>query len=219
MTDSETRRIETFIRMRQFGTDNTADFPVGTVGGVQFVEVGAVIGEAEALAGDQSAGRGQSRQDFVTKDTARENLREAIYDISRTARSMRYQFDGIEAKFRMPENRSDQVMLATARAFHEESAAYDTDFQTYELDKNFRADLLIDIEVFEDSLDPTGSAIDEHVAATAELSAVIRRGMIARRILDGVVKNKYRSDVGKLAAWLSASHIEKAPVKPKPPTT
>jgi hypothetical protein len=42
--------------------------------------------------------------------------------------------------------------------------------------------------------------------------------MIAKRILDGVVKNKYRSNVGKLAAWLSASHIEKAPAAPKLPT-
>jgi hypothetical protein len=41
--------------------------------------------------------------------------------------------------------------------------------------------------------------------------------------LDGVVKNKYRNNVGKLAAWTSASHIEKAPKKKKdepqnPPT-
>ena len=28
-----------------------------------------------------------------------------------------------------------------------------------------------------------------------------------------VIKNKYRSNVGKLAAWLSASHIERVPVE------
>jgi hypothetical protein len=54
----------------------------------------------------------------------------------------------------------------------------------------------------------------------AEAGEANRRGMVARRILDGVVKNKYANDVGKLAAWLSASHIEKAPKKsePTPPT-
>lgn len=44
----------------------------------------------------------------------------------------------------------------------------------------------------------------------------LRLGMVAVRILDGVVKNKYDSDVGKLAAWISASHVEKAPKKKEP---
>jgi hypothetical protein len=42
--------------------------------------------------------------------------------------------------------------------------------------------------------------------------------MVAQRILDGIVKNKYGNNIGKLAAWLSASHIEKAPKKQTPPT-
>ena len=51
------------------------------------------------------------------------------------------------------------------------------------------------------------------VAATAEIGESIRRGMVARRILDGVVRNVFASDVGKLAAWASASHVERAPKK------
>ena len=217
MNDSEARRLETFIRMRQFGVDNAADFPAGSIGATQFAVIDTVIGEVETLAGNQTAGRGQSMQNTVTKDTARENLREALYEISRTARSMAYQFDGIEAKFRLPRSQSDQNILATGRAFYEESETYEADFRSYGLDAGFRADLLADVEAFENSLDPTGTAIDERVAATAEIGAAIRRGMIARRILEGVVKNKYRNNIGKLAAWLSASHIEKAPVlNPRP---
>lgn len=34
---------------------------------------------------------------------------------------------------------------------------------------------------------------------------IIREGMIAKRILDGIVRNKYADDPGQLAAWLSAS--------------
>ncbi len=58
----------------------------------------------------------------------------------------------------------------------------------------------------------------EHVAATADTAAKIREGMIIVRVLDGIVKNKYANDPGKLAAWISASHVEKAPKKPVPPT-
>lgn len=54
------------------------------------------------------------------------------------------------------------------------------------------------------------------VAATADTSAKIREGMIKVRILDGIVRNVYRNDVGKLAAWTSPSHIEKPPKKKEP---
>ncbi len=40
--------------------------------------------------------------------------------------------------------------------------------------------------------------------------------MIKVRILDGIVRNAYANDPGKLAAWISASHVEKAPKKQTP---
>lgn len=39
--------------------------------------------------------------------------------------------------------------------------------------------------------------------------------MRARRILDGICRVKYENNRGKLAAWLKAAHIEKAPSKKK----
>ncbi len=211
MTDEERRRLETFIRIRQFSADNAADFPTGSVGAVQFTKIGSIIDEIEQFAGDQAAATGDSRQTFATKDTARENLRDEVTDIVQTARSMQYEFDGINDKFRMPRNRNDQDLLAAARAFHTESEQYDADFKAYGLSDKFRQDLQTAITAFDNSLNPTGSAIDDQVAGTAEIGEVIRRGMVARRILEGVVKNKYRANTGKFAAWISASHIERAP--------
>lgn len=217
MTDRERLRYETFIRIRQFGVDNAVDFPAGTVGATQFAEITSVIEEVEQFTGDQAASFGDARFAFAGKETARENVREEMYEISQTARSMNYEFNGIADKFKMPRNQSDASMLAFARAFHEESEQYETAFERYGLGTRFREELQSAIDAFEASLNPTGSAIDDQVAATAQIGDAIRRGMIARRILEGVVKNKYRSNVGKLAAWLSASHIEKAPKSKAPP--
>ena len=36
--------------------------------------------------------------------------------------------------------------------------------------------------------------------------------MSDRRILDGIMRNIYRSDPGKLAAWKAAIHVERDPV-------
>lgn len=56
-------------------------------------------------------------------------------------------------------------------------------------------------------------------AATADTASTIREGMIAKRILDGIVQNRYANNPGKLAAWLSANHTEKPPQKKTPPPT
>jgi len=56
------------------------------------------------------------------------------------------------------------------------------------------------------------------IGATAEIGESIRRGMIALRICDAVMQNIYAGNTGKLAAWNSASHVERDPQKAKPPT-
>jgi hypothetical protein len=43
--------------------------------------------------------------------------------------------------------------------------------------------------------------------------------MIALRITDACMRNLYANNPGKLAAWLSASHVERDPVKAKPVPT
>lgn len=218
MNDSERRRYECFIRIRQFGTDNAADFAAIAVAVTNF---GVITTEVEFLdeqGADQQAGFGDARGATETKGTARENLREEMSEIARTARSMEYQHDGIEDRFRMPRNASDQALLATGRAFHSEATPIAADFIAYGMAATFLADLAAEADAFEATFGVQASAIDSHVEATAEIGEAIRRGMTARRILDGIVRNVYKHDIGKTAAWSSASHVEKPPKKIEPPT-
>ncbi len=184
------------------------------IGAVQFEEITAVIDRLQELLGDQSAGVSDARFEYNNKDTARENLREEISDISQTARSMVYAIAGIDTMFRMPRNVSDANLLASGHAFYENSAQYEAQFISYGLPAAFRAELQTAIDGFENSLGTPGTAMDEQVAATAEIGAVVKLGMQAIRILEGVVKNNYRAATGKRAAWESASHIERAPKTP-----
>jgi hypothetical protein len=207
------RRNDTFIRIKQFGLDNAADFPAGSVGAQQFTEITAVVALIAELAADQTQGKGDARFAFHGKGTARENLRETVSEIAEIARSMVYEFPGIDLKFRLGRNLTDAGLLAIANAFLEEAAQYKDDFIRYGLAATFIADLQAAIEAFQQSLGTPGTALDEQVEATTELGEAVRRGMIARRILDGVVKLKYKNNAGRLAAWTSASHIEKAPEK------
>lgn len=211
MNDSIRVRDDAFIRIDQFGKDNAADFPALSIGGIQFAIIAAIILLIQQLSGDQAAGFGESQFAFNSKGNAREDLRSEMQRISDMARAMVYEFPGIHLLFRMPYNNNDAQMLASAIAFHTEALTFKDNFITYGLPADFMGQLQAAIDAFEQSLGAPGSAIDARVEATAELGDAVRRGMIARRILDAVVKNKYRNDVGKLAAWASARHIEKLP--------
>lgn len=216
MTKKERFRYEMFIRTVQFGLDNAVDFPAGTIAAVQFGVITSIIAEIQQLIGDQSAGFSDARYNYDTKDTKREDLREEVGDINETARSMVYQYAGVDLKFRMPRGNSDAELLASARAFAGNAAQYEAAMIEYGLPSDFLEKLQTAIDEFEASLSAPGAAIDSHVEATADIGTAVRRGMVAARILDGVVKNKYRSNVGKLAAWATASHIERMPKAKEP---
>lgn len=217
MKDQERFRYETFLRIKQFGVDNSADFPVNTVGGTKFAQLNTVIGNLETAAANQTGGVNVSKQSATSKDTAREDLRELLVEIARTARSITYEIAGIDEKFRLPVNRNDQNMLSTARSFLTEASAYEDTFIEYEMPRDFITNLQQKIDAFELSSSNINSAIGAKIAATASIGEVIKDGMVIRRILDGVVRNKYRNDAGKLASWTSASHIEKPAKKKEEP--
>ncbi|MBK9527397.1 MAG: hypothetical protein IPO41_03545 [Acidobacteria bacterium] len=214
MNDNDRRRYEMLVRVKQFGIDNAGDF--SGIATTKFTEIDAIVGATDSEAAKQQAGFGEAAQQFEVKDSVREDLRDEMSAISRTAKSMEYEFDGIADKFRFQRNMNDVEMLAKARAFVTEATPYNADFIAYGMPTTFAADLTALADAFEASFATTASATAEHVAATAETASKIREGMIAVRTVDGIVQNKYANDPGKLAAWLSAKHVEKAPKKKAP---
>lgn len=221
MRKRERVRFYMFIRVARFINEHRNDFIAGGVVMAQLAILQAVISALETLTGEQVEGFGDAGFEFENKDTARENLREALKEINETARSMVYEFADIDERFRMPRNRNDADLLAKARAFLNEATLMQADFIRYEMDVNFLTELQMLIAAFENAMEAPGTAIDSHVEATAEIGAEVRKGMVAVRTMNGAVMNKYRSDIGKKAAWVSASHVEKLAEgqEPTPPAT
>ena len=52
MNDDSRRKWEAFGRMHQFGTENTADFPVGSPGKIQFTLLGTIIASVDDSAAE-----------------------------------------------------------------------------------------------------------------------------------------------------------------------
>jgi hypothetical protein len=215
MTKGDKVRWDMFVRFLQFLTDYLPSIKTGVIAAQRTV-LNGVVERLQTLAGDQSAGLGDARFTYDSKGTARENLRAMMRRIAETAHSMVYKYPGIDLKFQMPRNNSDAEILAKARAFQTEATAREADFIENEMEADFLAEFDHLIADFEHSLSTTATATTSHVEASAEIGEEIRKGMIAFRTMKGAVLNRVRDNPGKLAAFTTASHVEKIPInKPR----
>ncbi|HEV7374820.1 MAG TPA: hypothetical protein VGN95_08890 [Pyrinomonadaceae bacterium] len=102
MKDTERRRYETFLRVREFVTSRAAQFPPNTLAGELLTHLNSEINEMETHATAQSSGRSATLQSSTSKAASRDELRSDLDAISRTARAMALSTPGLEDKFRAP---------------------------------------------------------------------------------------------------------------------
>ena len=181
--------------------------------------VAVVFGLIAQYGGEQALGAGNVRFGFNSKGATRENLREQLNDISTIAGTYAYTIEGIDLIFHVPKNLPDAAMLALARSFAGQAPQYEAQFVKRGLDNKFIQKLQTATDEFEASLTPAEAAAGAKIEATARLDEAVRRGMIARNILKGILKIKYKNNPSRMRGWLSASHLERdgRNDKPEPP--
>jgi hypothetical protein len=211
MKDTERRRYETFLRVREFVTLRAAQFPTTTLAGELLTRLNSVIGEMETHTTAQSSERSATLQSSTSKAAARDELRRDLDAISRTARVMAISTPGLEDKFRAPRSISDRALIATARAFAADALPLKTEFARRGLPDTFLDDLNSDIEEFEQVNNQQIQKREAQVAATAAIDDALERGINVVRELDAIMRNRFAGDPASLAAWLSAGHTERAP--------
>jgi len=215
MNDKTNRIHQTFIRMRDFGHDHASDFAADSLGKKSFTELDGVITELDGHGAAQASGFGRQRHGTKTRTESREDLRGLVATISRTAEVLEVR--GVVGNFELPPVRSDQALLACARAFAAELAPFVTQFEAHEL-PGLAANLNEKIAALEEAIEEQASGTGDHVASRAAVDEVIERGLDLRRTLDVIVRNKYADDAALMAKWVSAHHIERAAVRtPQPP--
>lgn len=221
MKDTERRRLETFIRVHEYVEERAAQFPPASFAGEQLAILDAAINALEAHASAQSSGKGKVRESVTSKAAARDELMRDLEAISRTARAMALTTPGLNDKFRIPHNQSNQAVLAVARAAATDALPHKAEFIRRGMPADFLEDLQADIAAMEQAIERKEQGAGSQVAATAAIDAEIERGMRAVRELDSVVRNVYANDPANLAAWSSASHVERSPRRTKtaPPPT
>lgn len=218
MNDLERRQIESLIRVDNFGKENAADFPANSVGSGAFAIIAQAVTQLTALGAIRSGASDDKFSATSRRKMAREELYADLMTISQTARVMALDSENFIDKFRLPRgNRNDRTMLETARAFAAQLVPLVSDFTAYGLPANFLTDLNGDIEAFEQATNNQDGASQQRIGANAEIDEIIENALLAKRRLDVIVPNVYRNNAGKLAAWSSAAHIERAPKSPTAP--
>jgi hypothetical protein len=221
MEDVQRRKLEMFERVEVFLKDNAADFPKVSPGGKALDELSQVISTIRSLAGQQISGAAGAAQSIGVKDDELDDLMLMIRNINRAANAFESEVAGSDLKFRLPRNRSEQNILATARAFRADAEPLEAKFIEYGLPAGFLAELQALIDSVDAKNAAADSATEQRAAATGGLAAAIQDGMNVSRRLDAIVRIKYADNPAKLAAWTVASHLERAPQRRKdePPTT
>lgn len=218
MKDSIRRKQDKFERQDAFMIENKADFPVGSPGQLAAVVNSGVIGEINSLAAEQVSGGSSAAQAIGNKDDDLDEIREMTRNMNRAANAFEDEEPGSNLKFRLPRNRSEQNILATARAYHTDSEPLNETFIEYGLAADFRAALLAKITSIEQRNAKADTSVEQRAGATGGLTDAARRGMANSRKLDAIVRIKYADNPQKLAAWTVASHLERAPKStPMPP--
>jgi hypothetical protein len=211
MQKSETRVLDMLRSVRLHGQARAAAFPANSRGGELYVSVNAGIGNIERISGEQAEHERNFREASKRKDVAEDSLRELMVSINRTARSMSRTTPGAEEKFRLPPNRDGEMWLAAARAFVAEAGPLADEFVRRNTAPDFIDDLKARTLAVVQADDAQQKAENARVAATADLAAAIQQGLEDVRELDAIVRNTFAGNEAELAAWKSASHVERAP--------
>lgn len=216
MKDTDIRAFEMFARVDDLGETLASSFSATSLGGQKFAAVGVVVEELKAHGTTQSSGKGAAQASTSAKRVARKDVREKMVAIRETARALEEVMPGISSNFRVPHGNGDQALINSARAFVAAATPIKNEFLQREMPATFLEDLTTAVAGFESAVNEKNTSTEKRITATAAISASLERGLKLVRELDPIVRNKFRSDPATLAAWESASHVERPPKKKKP---
>jgi hypothetical protein len=225
MNDRSTRRYDVFGRVTTFGNQNTADFAVGSDAKKHFANLAQISQQLDQKKAGQQPGSA------TPKSVRLDALRLDVQTIARMARAMDQDEPGFADKFRLPKSASDGDLLTAADAMTAQlvidpgddaatqaaKTALVARFVAKEFDPNFAQNLADDRTAIDDAGETLEGGREKSVGSTAAIDQLIGDGMKEVNYLDAIMHVKYARNAEKMRAWLSASHIERAPQREKKP--
>ena len=165
-----------------------------------------VIGESGAQSGFQGTGE----EGTALRAVARQNIRDYLSTLGRTARSISRKTPGFDSNYPPPSGMEDAELLNEARAVAPKAIADKTIFIGRGLTLEFLESIEAFVTAFDASQDTTNVAEGSRGAAVSEKNTAYEKGLDDVDLLNDFIRNFYRDQPAKLAAWKIASHIERS---------
>lgn len=220
MNDRYRRIYEAAQRVLAFIAANLAIFSDVPIVAAMKTELSDTLDALENLGADKVTKTGASRDTSLHRGDARENLRDAMQHVADMWKRIAPKTGGDLNKFRMPRG-GDTDIISTAESFAEQLPAVAAEFTSRGFPADFVANLQTDIDAFAQSVGGAEQARIARVGTNAAFDQPVKTCKNLIEDLDPIVKMKFAANPQKLAEWLVASHVERAPksgVK-NPPTT
>jgi hypothetical protein len=198
-------------RVDLFMDGSAEDFPANSKGGALAASFKEELSNLNALAVARSAGTSKRQQGTAGRRGAREALRQLVEAVADTAKSAARERPDIRGIFDLAgKDRSDQTLVAIARAFADAAAPLVGLFVEYGLPATLVNDLRAGADSLEHniSLQAEGAGAGVNTTASAEETYQRLADLIER--LDPIVRNRYRGNQVKTNAWERARHLESA---------
>jgi hypothetical protein len=195
-----------------FITAQTGDFPADSKGGTTAASVKEELANLATLDVARTAGASKRQQGTAGRGGLRDELRALVTAVSDTAKTIALDHPEIKGIFALAgKDKSDQTLIATARAFADAAEPFVALFTEYNLPAGFVNDLRSKADGLEHFISLQTAGVGARVNSKASAEETVQRlnELVVR--LDTIVRNKYRDDADKLATWERARRVESAP--------
>ena len=190
-----------------------ADLPAGSQAADAAADLQTQYNVIISESAEQSGFEGTGKEGTALRAVARQNIRDYMSTLARTARSIARQTPGFDKNYPAPRGMDDTELLNEARAVGPKALADETIFVGRGLTRNFLESIDGFISDFDASKDTTNIADGSRGASVSDKNTAYEKGLDDVDILNDFIRNFYRNQPAKLAAWKIASHIERSPKK------
>jgi hypothetical protein len=186
-----------------------ADLPAGSVAETAAADLQTQYDIVISESGEQSGFEGTGKEGTALRAVARQNIRDWMSTLARTARSVSRQTPGFDKNYPPPSGMDDTELLNEARAVAPKAVADETIFVGRGLTKIFLESIDGFITDFDASQDTTNIATGSRGASVSDKNTAYEKGLDDVDVMNDFIRNFYRDQPAKLAAWKIASHIER----------
>jgi len=202
-------RVRTFLRTHQLQ---------GMGEGLGVVKLEELIGRAQALDEQQRVGVNLSRQATKQRNAVRKALEDKILRYLRAVGRIAAMRKGqLANEFPLPaSNASHKALLTVGRASLDKATAQKDVFLGLGMSPKVLDELAAALGEYEQTLEASRAARQEHVEASADLKAVATEITEQVDLLDSFVRYQFGDDPDVMSGWASARNVV-GPFKSKTP--